>query len=561
IQDKIQEYLIKKQAERAVWFAATTWTPLFLPASEIERNLNREERDRLREERNRIAALDAGPLAPPRAMILNDAPKPVEPRVFIRGNPGRPGDPVPRRFLTVLSGGDPKPFQNGSGRLELARAIASRDNPLTARVIVNRVWMHHFGKGLVRTPGDFGVKGEAPTHPELLDWLASNFVDEGWSLKKLHRAIMLSSTYQQVSDVSPDLMKADPENRMLSRMNRRRLDFESMRDSLLCVTGELEDKVGGRAEELTQPPFSKRRAIYGFIDRQNLPGTFRTFDFASPDSTNPQRFNTTVPQQALFMLNSPFVIERAKTLAGKPEFAGESQPSEWQVQHLYQNVLRRAPEPTELQAGLEYISAQLNRPKDNEIEVPLWQYGYGAYDEATTAVTFEPFKHFAKNVWQPTAKMPNPDLGFVQIHANGGHTGRDRQQSAIRRWTAPQDATVSIAGVLSRPSDQGDGVIGRVIHNSKVQLAKYDAAPKANVETRVEQIEVKRGDTIDFLVECGETDNSDSFEWAPLIRSEMSEWDAKIAFAGPPPPKPPQLKAWEKYAQVLLATNEFVFID
>ncbi|MGV3533334.1 MAG: PSD1 and planctomycete cytochrome C domain-containing protein, partial [Chthoniobacteraceae bacterium] len=302
-QARVEALLVKKQAKRAVLLAAVTNIPGVIPTDILERYLDRKERDEVRDRRRKIDELNAGPLAPPRPMMMADKPDLVNPRVFLRGNPGRPGEETPRRFLTVLSEGEPKPFQKGSGRLEMAQAIASADNPLTARVAVNRVWMLHFGAGLVRTPGDFGVKGEAPTHPELLDWLAATFVEKGWSLKQLHREIMLSSTYQQSSDVADEVVQKDPENRLLTRMNRRRLDFEAMRDSLLLVAGQLDPKMGGHAEQLTEPPYSKRRAVYGFIDRQNLPGTFRTFDFASPDTTSPQRYSTTVPQQALFMLN------------------------------------------------------------------------------------------------------------------------------------------------------------------------------------------------------------------------------------------------------------------
>ena len=232
-------------------------------------------------------------------------------RILIRGNAGRPGEEVSRQFLSVVAGENRQPFNDGSGRLELARAIASADNPLTARVLVNRVWMHHFGQGLVRTPSDFGLRSEPPSHPELLDYLASRFVAEGWSIKKLHRWILLSSTYQQSSEDRPDARAKDPENLLVWRMNRRRMDLEALRDSLLFVAGQLDETIGGPAVNIVTAPFSKRRTVYGLIERQNLPAFFRTFDFATPDGHSPQRFTTTVPQQALFLMNSPFVIEQA----------------------------------------------------------------------------------------------------------------------------------------------------------------------------------------------------------------------------------------------------------
>jgi mono/diheme cytochrome c family protein len=296
-----------------------------------------------------------GPGAPPRAMVLNDLPSPVQPHVLKRGNPGNPAEAVPRQFLEVLAGPERKPFKDGSGRLELARAIGSRDNPLTARVMVNRVWMHHFGKGLVPTPGDFGTRGEPPTHPELLDWLAASFMDNGWSVKQLHRLIVLSATYRQSSNDNTDGRAVDPENRLLWKMNRRRLDFEQMRDSLLAVAGRLDRKAGGRPVGIIDPPFTTRRTVYGFIDRQNLPGLFRTFDFASPDVSTPQRFNTTVPPQALFLMNSPFATEQAKYFANRLDVAW--QPTDQKrVERMYQLAYGRPAEPDELELGLQYLA-------------------------------------------------------------------------------------------------------------------------------------------------------------------------------------------------------------
>ena len=191
------------------------------------------------------------------------------------------------------------PFTNGSGRLELARAIASPANPLTARVYVNRVWLHHFGEGLVKTPGDFGVRTEAPVQQLLLDYLAATFMEHGWSTKELQRLIVLSATYQQSCEPSPGSLTADPENNLYSHMNRQRLDFEAARDTLLALGGKLDSKLGGLPVDIETEPFSMRRTVYALIDRQNLPGVFRTFDFSNPDTSSQQRFHTTVPQQAL----------------------------------------------------------------------------------------------------------------------------------------------------------------------------------------------------------------------------------------------------------------------
>lgn len=313
------------------------------------------------------------PGAPPRAMVLADNPQPQNSKIFIRGNPNNAGDEAPRQFLEVLAGSSRQPFAQGSGRLELARAIVSRDNPLTARVLVNRVWLHHFGEGLVTTPDDFGTRADAPVHPQLLDYLASRFMDDGWSLKKLHRLIMLSRVYRQSSDDQLKGATVDSENRLLSKMNRRRLDFEALRDTLLFVAGNLDGTLGGRAVELTpQPrvapggafigavedrPASTRRAIYAFIDRQNLPGLLRSFDFADPDTITGRRFATTVPQQALFFFNNAFVMDQSRRLVARPDFQNIDD-SAARVRMLYQQVFQRDPTAAEVKLAGRFIAGE-----------------------------------------------------------------------------------------------------------------------------------------------------------------------------------------------------------
>ncbi|MDX1566071.1 MAG: DUF1553 domain-containing protein, partial [Phycisphaeraceae bacterium] len=269
--------------------------------------INQGERNKIRSLQRRINDwMVSSPAAPVRAMVVRDAPKPYEPRLFHRGNAKQPTRRVPRRFLRILEHVDGgRPFTDGSGRLELARAIVHPKNPLTARVIVNRIWAWHFGEGLVATPSDFGIRGRTPSHPLLLDYLASRFMNDGWSVKRMHRRIMASATYRQRSLDRPDHRAKDPTNTLLWRFNRRKLDFEQMRDALLQVAGRLDLTLGGRPVDLFQAPYPTRRSVYGHVDRQLLPEAFRTFDFASPDASVPKRPNTTVPQQALYLMNSP----------------------------------------------------------------------------------------------------------------------------------------------------------------------------------------------------------------------------------------------------------------
>ncbi|MEC8553596.1 MAG: PSD1 and planctomycete cytochrome C domain-containing protein [Planctomycetota bacterium] len=267
--------------------------------------------------------------------------------VLLRGSPRSIGEKVPRRFVRFLSADSPDFPADRSGRLELAEHITGSDNPLTARVLANRIWMHLTGSSLVQTPSDLGLRCPPPQQAELLDYLATQLVAEGWSIKSLIREIMLSESYAQQSIAFETAMKIDPENQLYSRMNRRRVDFETLRDSLLASTGQLDLYLFGASEKIEAQSGSRRRSVYAYIDRQNLPPVFRTFDLASPDAHSPGRSQTTVPQQGLFMLNSSFVQALADELAGqalqKSAGKGEGPVVDW----LVQQILVRRPDDSE----------------------------------------------------------------------------------------------------------------------------------------------------------------------------------------------------------------------
>jgi len=339
-------------------------SPTSFSREELKGLLNRAERNKQTEISKRIDALQAtSPGAPPRAMVLNDNPQPVEPTVLLRGNPNRPGKSVPRQFLELLAGEQRAPFTQGSGRRELAEAIVAEQNPLTRRVLMNRFWMYHFMEPLVATPGDFGVRCPQPLQATLLDFLAIDLVQHDWSMKHMHRRIVLSGAYRQSSNDRPDARSIDVENRYYWRMNRRRLEFEALRDSILSVCGSLDLSMGGKSVELAKSPFAVRRAVYGTIDRQDLPNLFRVFDMASPDQSNERRPRTTVPQQALFLMNSPFVWEHVQRLSRElrqtatEQATGDLQPDSVAsvVRAAYWRVLGRAPADEELQLATEYI--------------------------------------------------------------------------------------------------------------------------------------------------------------------------------------------------------------
>ena len=329
-------------------------SPAKLSDGDVNRVMDVEGRQGIRSRKRKFDELEGEhPGAPNRAMVLLDNASPHNPRIFRRGNPGMIGDAVPRRFIAALSHGERKPFVEGSGRLEMAEAIADPGNPLTARVMANRVWQRLFGSGLVITPSDFGVRAEPPSHPKLLDFLAADFVDNGWSLKVLIRGIVTSSTYQQGETVHPKYAERDPGNRLLWQMNRKRLDFEAMRDSVLSVSGNLTLKQGGRSVHIANKPDARCRTVYGFVDRQNLPNLFRTFDFAGPDTTCPQRFTTTVPQQALYLLNSPFIEAQAKRLGARSGVT--SADDEERIRVIYRLAYQREPSAEELALAKGFV--------------------------------------------------------------------------------------------------------------------------------------------------------------------------------------------------------------
>jgi hypothetical protein len=305
--------------------------------------------------RRQIAQLESNdPGSPPKAMVLYDSPTPVNSPVFIRGEAENKGEIVPHRFLEILSGQYRPIWGKGSGRLELAAAIISTNNPLTARVMVNRIWQHHFGEGFVTTPDDFGNQSAPPSHPELLDYLAARFMEDGWSIKKMHRLIMLSSVYGQSSENNPHYAQQDPDNRLLWRANIRRLEFEAVRDSLLAIGGKLDDTMGGRPVNLGAAGYSKRRTMYGYVDRRNLPEVFNQFDFANPDIETGKRYETIVPQQALFMMNSPLVVEQARNLVNRSDFR-QAPGAEDRVTLLYNLIYQRDPTPVEVDLGLNFL--------------------------------------------------------------------------------------------------------------------------------------------------------------------------------------------------------------
>lgn len=336
--------------------------PFWPPAAVRNQRLAPEVRTRLAALHTELETLrNKRPLEIPQAVAAQDGgPKGTrhegfkDAQVHLRGDPKKLGKTVPRGFPKILTGERGERINVGSGRLQLADWLTRPENPLTARVMVNRIWQHHFGEGLVRTPNDFGERGERPTHPELLDDLAARFVESGWSVKAIHRLIMLSAVYQQSSSVSTATLARDPDNRLFGRMNRRRLEAEAIRDSLLSVSGRLDGTQGG-------PPFTDlavpRRTLYLMSARTgaNTSDFGRLFDRADPNLIVGQRGQSVVAPQALFFLNDPFVSGAAKGLAARILREAPAN-TEARICHLYTLALGRPPTKAETDLGVQELA-------------------------------------------------------------------------------------------------------------------------------------------------------------------------------------------------------------
>jgi len=494
------------------------------------------------------------PKSPPHAMALLDKPKAVQGVVFLRGSASRPGKVVPRQFPAILTGGKVREFTEGSGRLDMANAIASPSNPLTARVMANRIWTELMGRSLVETPSDYGVRTAPPKNPELLEHLSASFMKDGWSMKKLIRSIVLSRTFLQTADLNPSGLAKDPDNDLSWRAQRRRLDFEAMRDSMLRVAGRLEGaKLGGQPFDLSGNFSEPRRTIYGHIDRQNLPAFFRTFDFANPDYHVPKRNQTTTPQQALWMMNHPFARTQADALAAK--VAALPTP-EAKVKALYVATFGREAKAEEVALALAYLREAELAPAP-----ATWANGYGGWNAQTKTVAFTEMNVRVKERIAPTDKIPDKQFSHTFLTAKGGHPGdRTDATAVIRRWTAGSAGKYRIEGELAVSSKASDGVRARVVTARRGILAEVVAKGASSAPVNVTEVELAAGESIDFIADNFIGSNSDSFAWSPVIK-DAKTGEVLTSAAGEFGKKPDRQSALSTFAQVLLTSNEFIFAD
>jgi len=544
-------------------------SPLSITVEKIEAFFTRADFQKmvdLRNEAKKIEIESAG--APPRAMVMLDRPKPEDVSVFIRGNPGRRGERAPRGNLTVLGG---QTFTNGSGRLELAQSIAGKQNPLTARVWVNRIWHLHFGSPIAPQPSDFGVQTPRPLQADVLDYLAYRFMESSWSIKALHRMILTSGTFAQASSLTPEKALKDADNALLSRFTRQRLDYETMKDAINAVSGTLDvGRAGGRSTALNAADVDQRRSVYHFVDRYEQPTEPAMFDFANPDAHSPQRYITTVPQQSLFLMNSPFMKRQAdRTLAA----LGTTDPQK-AIVPLYRRVLLRDPKPSELELATTFVKeAETLRSAPATFS---WRYGTAPLtqtaDKKWTLGPLTPFKHFLEKGkrWSPSEKMPVDPWGHLFVAPNGGHPGRDAC-SAVLQWVSPPQPTkLRFSGNLKRQSEKGNGV-RVVIHSRNAGILKDVIVPPKGDVPITHDFTAPAGDTLSFVVDShqGSTD-SDGYSWTPRIEEVQPDGKVKLLTradedwcdtnAWPLNREKPQT-ALGQLAQVLLMSNEFMFLD
>ncbi len=459
--------------------------------------------------------------------LVEPANHAVVTKLFHRGDFNQPSEEVkPGKLAVLVPEGEPTAFPDDDTsipttgrRLAFARWLTRSDqpNPLLVRSLVNRVWMHHFGRGIVATPGDFGRLGNTPSHPEVLQWLATELIDKQWSLKDLQRIILTSTVYRQSSMRHANGDAVDPDNLLYWRKPIKRLDAEVVRDAMLQVAGDLNPSMFGNplplieddAGQVSIDPSQPRRSIYAKWRRTQPVALLQTFDAPVMGVNCDVRPASTVPTQALMLMNGDFAIAQAQKLAQRIRQEAAALPidSKWQ----------------------ESLGTIVPPP-------PIWIYGTGKVNyEVGVTESFQSLSHFTGSQWQGRTALPDAAIGWVLLHAQGGHPG-NKNYPTIRRWTAPASGTVSISGTLGHGSENGDGVEGIIIHNGNAK-GRW-VAQHSNTPTAVAGVMVNAGETLDFVAHCREHETSDSFTWTVQINLASTDgttqsFTSQEGFRGP----------------------------
>jgi len=540
--------------------AAKNECPLSYDISRVPEFFDQEDGNQNRQRAGvKTRLLTEHPGSPPRAMSLADRGKWSPAQVFTRGNPDNGGEAFDRQWLGYLGGGK---FPEGrSPRLSLAEKIADPANPLTSRVMVNRVWAWHFGTALA-DPGDFGVQQADPPLRPLLDWLALRFNEQGGSLKKLHRLLLTSQAFRLEADGPETNRNIDEANAFYWKWNCRRVDFEAMRDRLLATAGSLDTTpTGGRSVLLDDGSSDRRRSVYAFVDRYALPSTFVSFDLPHPDHHSPKRVETSVPQQALFFLNGPLVLRQAAKLAADPTF--RSLPDDTaRLRWAYEKIYQREPSTAETHDALKWLGAAV--PADYQPHLGgTWEIRH-ALDTGGPPSEVQSFPLFANDVWKTGPDLANAPIRWLSAGANGGHVGAGHV--LVLRWRALGSGQVRMVGKIERTQKGGVPLAWEISNKAARQVL----APEGNAKIEGQWTDVVPGDTVDFLLSAPNGDNCGGVSWNLRILGRESP-DADIEEVGnlrkqfptsdSPSPVPAAADPWADLIQMLWASNEFHFID
>ena len=497
------------------------------------------------------------------SVLMESGGMPNPTHLFYRGDHRAPKQVLLPADLTIAAP-DGQRFQieeknaallRSSGRrLAWAKQITNGSHPLVGRVLANRIWLHHFGRGIVDTPGEFGILGTRPTHPELLDWLAVELGAGPRSFKRTHRAVMSSAIYRQSSRRASDAAMKDADGAFYSRFPVRRLEAEIVRDRALAVSSRLNDALFGSPIEVMEDfagqvhvkDDSPRRSLYIQSRRTKPVSLLAAFDAPVMTLNCDRRPSSTVAPQSLMLMNGDFILAQAEHLSQQVHVEGVSTGF-----------------ATSSSNALTFdIAPFVNRFPENRA---AWQYGYGGINDApiTAAATenpaatpravveFHSLPHWTGSSWQGGATLPDATLGYAISHAGGGHPGGSPKLASIKRWTAPRDGFVVVSGQLQHGSENGDGVRSRVV-SSRSGLVGEWAAKNGSIETPVARVEVRTGDTLDFVTDAITNEASDSFNWPISLRltdtsgAELQTWNSHADFHGPLPSSIPHrvVRAW-----------------
>ncbi len=557
------EWIAAAEGGELAQLSAKGGCPLNYGVDRVHEFMDVEDGNRRRERLSAMSKLMAEHLgSPPRAMSLGDAAQWGKAVVFERGNPANRGETFDRQWLSFLGGGK---FEDGkSPRLSLAEKIADPANPLTARVIVNRVWAWHFGAPIA-DPGDFGPQTPRPDLLPLLDTLAVAFQQKGGSMKELHRLLLTSKAFRLAAEGAAENDSIDQANTMFWKWNRRRLDFETMRDRVLATSGVLDTRgTGGRSVRLEEAGSDVRRSVYAFVDRYALPGTFVSFDLPHPDHHSAKRVETTVPQQALYFLNGPLLLRQAARLSSDAAFKGLPD-DRTRIHWIYQKLFRRAPSDEEMQVAQDWIGSA--NPAD--YAPPLggyWEVRHGP-DEGKPSADLSPFPIFADKVWKITPDPSTSPIRWLNAGARGGHASA--RHTMVMRWRSNGAGKVRMTGQLTR-TQKGGNILAWRIDGKGATLAEARLSPDASVDIAGTWIDVKPGDTMDFVLRAPDGDACGNVNWTLRIEgresesqpvAEVGDFTRQFPTSNDPIPGAASADPWADLIQMLWASNEFHFID